>query len=107
MSIRKWFLPTVICLVWAMGGCVSIKAPREINVGARSRPDPVDSSRIPQTASHEQARHELRKAYTYIQWLEREKAELEDDKAEYKRERDKYKRERDKYKDRLERYEDD
>ena len=100
MSIRKWFLPTVICLVWALGGCVSVKAPREINVGGSSRPERVDSNRIPQTASHEEAHHELRKAYKYIQWLERENAELEDDKA-------KYKRERDKYKDRLERYEDD
>ena len=100
MSIRKWFLPTVICLVWAMGGCVSVKAPREINLGASGKPDPVDSRRIPQTASHEQARHELRKAYAFIQWLEKKNAKLEDDKAECKRERDKYK-------DRLERYEDD
>ena len=65
------------------------------------------SGQHPQTASHDEARAELRKAYAYVQWLEKENAELEDDKAEYKRERDKAKKERDKYKDRLEDYEDD
>jgi hypothetical protein len=74
-----------------------LQAPREVNIGGH--PD-VDSSRVPETGSHEEARAELRKAYAYIR-------ELEDDRAEYRRERDKYKKERDTYKDRLSEHEDE
>jgi hypothetical protein len=77
--------------LWLVGGCVSVQAPREVSIGGHS--GKVDSSRVPETASHEEARAELRKAYAYVR-------ELEDKKAEYKRERDRYK-------DRLKKYEDD
>jgi hypothetical protein len=107
MSTRAGLLSIAAGLALAVAGCFSVKAPREINVGGSSRPEPVDSSRIPATASHEEARAELHKAYAYIQWLERKNAELEEDKADCKRERDKYKRQRDEYKDRLEDREDD
>lgn len=104
---KAWLLlPAVVGLVcWS--GCVSVKAPREVNVGGSSRPEPVDSGRVPQTASHSDCQDELYKAYQNIQYLEKENARLSDKAAEYKKEREKAERERDKYKDRLEKYEDD
>ena len=109
MSTRSLFLLMAGCLLWAAAGCVSAKAPEriEVNLGGSRRPEPVDSSRVPDPKTLEEARYELRKAYANVEWLEREVEELEKDKAKCKRERDKYKKERDKYKDRLEDYEDD
>ncbi len=69
-------------------GCLSVKAPERIDIGGRSRPEPVDSTRIPPTSSHEHARTELAKAYQNIQYLERENQRLERKAADYKRERD-------------------
>jgi hypothetical protein len=99
MSLRVWILLTTACLVCAASGCVSVKAPKEINIGSSSPPEKVDSSRVPDTRNHEEARDELRKAYRYVRYLEEEVEQLED-KAK------KYKRERDRCEDRLERYED-
>ena len=100
MSTRGWVLLAVGGLLWVTTGCVSVKAPERIDVGGSSRPEPVDSGRVPNPRTLEEARAELRKAYANIQWLEDEVADLEKDKA-------KYKRERDECEDRLERYEDD
>ena len=100
MSTRGWVLLAVGGLLWVMTGCVSVKAPERINVGGSNRPEPVDSSRVPDPRTLEEARADLRKAYANIQWLEDEVADLEKDKARYKRERDECE-------DRLERYEDD
>lgn len=69
-------------------GCVSVKAPERIEIGNSSRPERVDSSRVPPTSSHEHARQELARAYENIRWLERENQRLERKAAEYKRERD-------------------
>jgi predicted nucleic acid-binding Zn-ribbon protein len=80
-------------------GCVQAPKSIDVQVG-NSRPEPVDSSRVPNPRTLEEARAELRKAYANIQWLEDEVADLEQDKARYKRERDECE-------DRLERYEDD
>ena len=99
MSTRVWCLLAAGCLLWAAVGCVSVTAPRSVEIGS-SRPEPVDSSRVPATASHEEARRELHKAYQNLQYLERENRQLEEKAA-------KYKRQRDECKDRLERYEDD
>lgn len=109
MKMRGWFVLMAGCLFWLIAGCVSAKAPEriDVSVGGSSRPEPVDSNRMPDPKTLDEARYELRKAYANIQWLERQVAELEEDKAEYKRERDKYKKQRDEYKDRLEKYEDD
>ncbi len=108
MSTRSWALLAVGGLLWTTAGCVSVKAPERIVVGGgRSRPEPVESSRVPNPRTLEEARAELRKAYANIQWLEDEVADLAEDKAEYKRERNKYKKQRDDCEDRLEKYEDD
>ncbi len=90
MKSLAWCVLAAVGLV-LVSGCLSVQAPREINIGGNS--SNVDSSRVPETASHEEARAELRKSYAYIR-------ELEDKKAEYKRERDRYKK-------RLKKYEDD
>jgi predicted RNase H-like nuclease (RuvC/YqgF family) len=109
MSTRRWFLFVASGLLCAIAGCVSAKAPEriEVSVGGSSQPEPVDSGRVPDPRTLEEARAELRKAYANVQWLERKVDDLAEDKAEYKRERDRYKKERDKFKDRLEDYEDD
>jgi chromosome segregation ATPase len=95
---RIGLLAATAGLVWLCSGCINVQAPREVRVGgSRER---VDSSHTPRTASHEEARRELDKAYSEIRYLEKENRKLHD-KA------DEYKRERDKCRDRLERYEDD
>ena len=81
-------------------GCVSIKTPERIEVGG-GRPEPVDSSRVPNPATLEDARYELRKAYGNIQYLERRVSDLEQDKAKYKRQRDECEDELERCKDRL------
>ena len=69
------------------GGCVSVRAPERIDIGS-SRPEPVDSRRVPYTATHEEARRELEKAYQNIAYLERENERLARRAQQYKRERD-------------------
>jgi TolA-binding protein len=109
MNTRGWVLLAAGCLLWLTVGCVTAKAPERIDVrlGSSQRPEPVDSSRVPDPQTLEAARAELHKAYQQIRWLESEVADLEEDKAECKRERNRYKKERDKCEDRLEEYEDD
>ena len=79
-------------------GCVT--APERIEVNVGSRPAPVDSSRVPHPATLEEAQGELDKAYSNLQYLERENGRL-------KEKADKYKHERDDYKKRLKQYEKD
>ncbi len=94
---RWWPAVGVLC---AVAGCVNVKAPERITIGGSDRPPPVDSSRVPQPATLDEAQQELVKAYQNIQYLEQDNARLED-KA------DKYKAERDQYKKRLKKYEKD
>ncbi|MBU0641193.1 MAG: hypothetical protein KKB50_20235 [Planctomycetes bacterium] len=97
--MRKHLLAVAIgVLLIAMTGCVT--APERIDVRVGNGGERVDSSRVPATASHEEARQELHKAYRYIQQLERRVEDLKEEKA-------KYKHQRDDYKDRLKKYEDD
>ncbi|MEP0848488.1 MAG: hypothetical protein HRF50_16905 [Phycisphaerae bacterium] len=93
MPTRRVVGPVTACaglllVMGAIGGCVSVKAPERIEIGGRARPEPVDSSRVPDTATHDEARRELAKAYQNIQYLERENARLARQAADYKRERD-------------------
>jgi len=94
----SFLLAASAALILTTLGCVSVKAPERIDIGG-SRPEPVDTSRVPPIATVEQGRQELYRAYQNIQYLEQENCRL-------KEKADKYKRERDECRKRLERYED-
>lgn len=83
-------------------GCVNARAPENIYIGGSGpQPADVDSSRVPDTQTHEQARAELVKAYRQIRYLEHEHARCQR-KLEKARERgDDYKRKYKRLKDRL------
>jgi predicted RNase H-like nuclease (RuvC/YqgF family) len=73
-----------------LAGCVSVKAPESISIG--DHPHRIDSSRVPPTQSHEEARQLLGETYERNRYLEAKVAELEREKKELKQERDEYKR---------------
>ena len=95
----RWLVLLAAGMLSGAVGCINVQTPREINVGT-SRPEPVDSSRVPHPQTLAEAQTELDRAYANLQYLERRNAEL-DNKAS------KYKRERDACRDRLDKYEDD
>lgn len=102
---RIGLLAAVLCM---LTGCLSVQAPDRVDVRVGEQPpEDMDSSRVPATSTHAEARAELEKAYRYIAYLERRSEKLEEKSREYKEERDEYKKERDDCEDRLERYEDD
>lgn len=70
-------------------GCVSVKAPERITVGS-SGSRPVDTSRVPPTRDHADARERLAEAYARIDYLEDELRDCESDKREMKREMERY-----------------
>jgi predicted RNase H-like nuclease (RuvC/YqgF family) len=82
-----FFLITLLAPLSA--GCLNVQTPREISVntdvGTRER---VDTSSVPPTASHEEARQKLANAYAEIRSLRSDVASLERDKKDLKRERD-------------------
>jgi hypothetical protein len=86
----------------ATTGCVEVKAPEEIHVNQSPGRAPLDTSRIPPTQSHEEARQRLAEAYQRIQYLEAKVRDLDRDKQELKRERDEYEDRYDQMKDRYE-----
>ena len=101
MALR--FLACLAAICGAAGGCVTVRAPEEIHIGNSPQSAKVDSSHVPETTSHEQARAELITAYQQIRYLEhqnqrcREKLDDAKDRGDdYKR---KYKRLKDKYDD--------
>lgn len=93
-----------VVILTSSGACVNARAPENIYIGGGGpAPQDVDSSRVPDTRTHEEARAELVKAYNQIRYLEHDNDTLrrryEDakaDKEEYKR---KYKRLKDRYDD--------
>lgn len=82
-----WICLAGAALLLGLSGCVSVKAPERIDIGG-SKPPPVDSGRVPQPATLEEAQRELDRAYQNIEYLERENAKLDKKAREYKRERD-------------------
>lgn len=82
-----------------LAGCVTAPEKIEVSVDGGRRPPPVDSSRVPATASHEEARHELAKAYENIRYLEEENRRLEEKARKYKREREDCEKRLDRYED--------
>ncbi len=84
----------------AAHGCIQAKAPESIVIGGGPPPERVDSSRTPQTRSHEEAQAELDKAYRQIQYLEQENQRLRRKYDEAKKDKDEYKRRYEQLKDR-------
>ena len=91
MGYRWWLLAAACGLLWASVGCVNVQAPERVELRAGHRPEPVDSSHVPATQSHEECRAELVKAYENIRYLEGENEHLRDKLAECKRDRERYK----------------
>lgn len=92
MTVRRWWwLAAAVGFSWALAGCVKAPERIEVNVG-NDRPPPVDSSRVPNPSTLEEARAELVKAYQNIQYLEHENTRLEQKATKYKSERDEYKK---------------
>jgi TolA-binding protein len=90
---------SVLCFVsvsFFAAGCLSVGTPREISVntdvGGREH---VDTSSVPPTRDHEEARRRLAEAYAEIRSLRSKVDKLERDKKDLKGERDGYKQERD------------
>ncbi|MHC4234632.1 MAG: hypothetical protein ACYSUQ_05910 [Planctomycetota bacterium] len=92
----KTMVLLVCCCLVGMGGvgCVSARAPESISVqiGGGPPPEDVDSSRVPQTTTHEEAQAELHKAYQQIRYLEHRNDRLADKLEEAREEREEYKR---------------
>ena len=91
-----WLAIVAAGLVLSAAGCVTAPERIEVNVGG-GRPPPVDSSRVPQPATLEEAHAELVKAYQSIQYLERESARQSERAEKYKHERDECRRRLKKY----------
>ncbi len=95
---------TVWCLVLGTGllavadGCVRAPKNVELNVGSPRFSAPVDTSRVPQPTTLEEAQAELNKAYQNIQ-------DLQDENDRLKEKADKFKRERDDCRHRLKKFE--
>jgi outer membrane murein-binding lipoprotein Lpp len=105
-QIRLLALLTVVALLivgTSLAGCVNVKAPEQINVGSRPGRRSLDTSSVPPTRSHLEARQKLAEAYDRIRYLEAKIDDLEEDKRELKEDRDdykrKYKREKDRHDD--------
>ncbi|MHC4477467.1 MAG: hypothetical protein ACYTEL_17605 [Planctomycetota bacterium] len=92
MKVRLFTTGFVIffALTILLAGCVSVKAPERISIG--DHPRRIDSTRVPPTQSHEEARQLLAEAYERNRYLEAKVADLERDKQKLKAERDEYKR---------------
>lgn len=104
METRMGWIGLALLLPWLGGtGCVSLKAPEEINVNQSPGHARIDTSHIPPTRSHEEARQRLAEAYERINYLEAKVRELRHDKDELKRERDQYE---DRYEHLKDRYDD-
>ncbi len=103
MSLRRFVPFIAIAVLVCTTGCLSVQAPREINVGSDGA-ESVDSSRVPRTDSHDDCRYELEKAYRALQRIEHDLARAHDKAAEYKRERDRAEDALERCQDRLERY---
>ena len=82
-----WWVLLVTGALIGTAGCVKAPERIEVNVGG-NRPPPVDSSRVPEPTTLEEARAELLKAYQNIEYLERDSARLSEKADKLKRERD-------------------
>jgi hypothetical protein len=102
--MKKTFVVMLaLCGISLGTGCLNVKAPEQIHVGGGPPPQNVDSSRVPATHSHEEARAELARAYDQIRYLEHECERLRDRYEDAKADKEEYKR---KYKDLKDKHDD-
>jgi TolA-binding protein len=95
-SFARVFVIGLVSLVALAAGCISVGAPPEISVNTDvGRREHVDTSSVPPTRDHEEARQRLAEAYSEIRSLRSKVDKLERDKKDLKRERDGFKQERD------------
>jgi len=109
--MRTSLLTVCVCFAAAMAaGCFSARAPENIYIGGGPRSADVDSSTVPRTRTHEEAKAELVKAYQQIRYLEHENdrcmGKLEDADERAEEYEDKYEDLEDKYDDLEDKYED-
>ncbi len=98
--MRTTILIACLLLVcWTFTGCLNVRTP-DIQINTSAPPEQIDSSRVPPTATHQEARAELVKAYNQIRYLEQRNARLRDKASEYREERDEYKHKYKRLKDR-------
>jgi len=91
--MKTTMLLVCACLVGLMvAGCVTARAPEKIYIGTGPTPENVDSTRVPATTTHEEARAELVKAYNQIRYLEHRNERLSHKLREARQDRDEYKR---------------
>lgn len=81
-------------------GCLNVQGPDEINVDVGHRPKRIDSSHVPPTRNHEEARQRLAEAHERNRYLEHKVEKLEKKNRKLKEERDEYKRKYKREKDR-------
>jgi hypothetical protein len=102
--MRTSLLTACVCLVAALAaGCFSAKAPDNIYIGGGPRSADVDSSTVPRTRTHEEAKAELVKAYQQIRYLEHERARCKDKLEDAEERADEYEN---KYEDLKDRHDD-
>ena len=82
MQTLAWTSATLLILSGL--GCVSVRAPERINVNSSPGRSRIDTSRVPPTRDHADAREKLAQAYDRIDYLERKVNYLEKDKDELK-----------------------
>jgi len=70
-------------------GCVNVKAPEQIQIG--DRPGRLDTSHVPPTRNHAEARQRLAEAYERNRYLEAKVDELERKNDQLEDECDRYK----------------
>lgn len=58
LAMRLFLMVVTAGLVCGLSGCVSVRAPERVEIHT-GRPEPVDSSRLPETATYEECRSEL------------------------------------------------
>ncbi len=93
-------LASVSLMVLVTSGCLSARAPENIYIGTGGPPpQDVDSSRVPPTTTHEEARAELVKAYDQIRYLEHRNHRLKDKLQDAREDKEEYKRKYERLKD--------
>ena len=75
-----------VAVLGLVAGCLNVRTP-DVRINTGPRHEPIDARDVPETRSHEEARHELAKAYQEIRYLQDQVRDIEKDRDKYKREK--------------------